>query len=58
MSCTFADTEVNTLVIYLECGKEKSLKLNEPIKCEKCGYRILYKKRRVIAESPILYEAI
>jgi DNA-directed RNA polymerase subunit RPC12/RpoP len=30
----------------IECGKETSIKVNDAIKCDKCGSRILYKKRR------------
>ena len=30
----------------IECGNEISLRVNDAIKCDKCGYRILYKKRR------------
>lgn len=41
----FAVIEVINLLI-IECGKETSIKVNDAIKCDKCGSRILYKKRR------------
>jgi hypothetical protein len=46
MSYTFVDIEVSIDLLFLECGKETSLRVNDAIKCDKCGYRILYKKRR------------
>ena len=34
-------------VIYIcgECHRENAIRGREPIRCQECGYRILYKKR-------------
>jgi len=37
-----------------ECGHDAEVKLGEPIRCRKCGYRILYKKR---TKLPVQFEA-
>ena len=34
------------------------MRVNDAIKCDKCGYRILYKKRRTDDNEPIQYEAV
>ena len=57
MCCTFAVAEV-TVLSMLECGKETNLRVNDEIRCDKCGYRILYKKKRADKSEPIQYEAI
>ncbi|KAL1926152.1 hypothetical protein VTP01DRAFT_6017 [Rhizomucor pusillus] len=31
--------------ICAECGTENALKPREPIRCQDCGHRIMYKKR-------------
>lgn len=42
-------------ILSVECGKETSVRANDAIKCDKCGYRILYKKRRTDENEPIQY---
>ncbi|KAI8983092.1 DNA directed RNA polymerase [Pilobolus umbonatus] len=31
--------------ICADCGQENQLKPREPIRCQDCGHRIMYKKR-------------
>ena len=42
----------NKAMIYIcgECHAENEIKIRDPIRCQECGYRIMYKKwtRRMI----------
>ncbi|ORX58015.1 hypothetical protein DM01DRAFT_1372102 [Hesseltinella vesiculosa] len=33
------------IYICADCGSENQLKPREPIRCQDCGHRIMYKKR-------------
>lgn len=37
--------KVKLTIIMLDCGAENQLKPREPIRCQDCGHRIMYKKR-------------
>lgn len=43
--CSFFFLENADTFRYLDCGAENQLKPREPIRCQDCGHRIMYKKR-------------
>eukprot|EP00756_Hemistasia_phaeocysticola_P032286 Hpha_TRINITY_DN1639_c0_g1::TRINITY_DN1639_c0_g1_i1::g.48858::m.48858 len=43
-----------TAYVCGKCSEETALDANDPVRCESCGHRILYKKRGNI---PVQYEA-
>jgi len=39
------EEQVGVKYVCGDCGHRIVLKQNDPVRCEKCGYRILYKMR-------------
>lgn len=43
-----------TIYICAECKSHLDINLNDPIRCKKCGCRMMYKKR---TDKPVQYVA-
>ena len=51
------DMFVNVLSVYcIECHSENEVKPRDPIRCQECGYRIMYKKRT--KRSILIWEGV